>query len=181
MQQTVDLGELAQLKVGDRVEVERLGTKFSDDFYEQTIELLSTRRARQAIDRDLTKIVSTEPPVPSMPSGLKTRTEADTEIAGYVPDNEHLREVFLVAEAVGGYQQLHDLVYAYSPGLNLIEHVRESVARAPLRPLQVRDLTQYRDDIRTALRAAHRYVRDNGTGQFSNTDIKQLHALLVEV
>ncbi|MBT6278237.1 MAG: hypothetical protein HOI95_29390 [Chromatiales bacterium] len=85
----------------------------------------------------------------------------------------------MFAEAVGGYEQLHDLVYAYSPGPSLIEQVRDTVALRPLRALQVRDPSAYRQDILAALKASHVYLNE-GTDQFSSEDIYQLYTLLTQ-
>lgn len=154
----IDLDEAAQLRPGERVEVRRLGTTDEEPF-EQTVALLSLPQDAQEEAR---------------------RAALVGQPADYLPDDAQLRTVYLFAEAVGGYQQLHDLVYAYSPGLNLIEQVRATVAREPLRPLQLRDLTSYHDDIVNALRAAHVYLQTQGTGPFSEDDVRQLYILLTE-
>jgi hypothetical protein len=48
MDKTLDLGDIARLGGDDRVEIRRLGTVVADDsVFEQTIDLLETRKRRE--------------------------------------------------------------------------------------------------------------------------------------
>ena len=160
LQATMNLAEIANVRDGELIQVRTM--EEPDDLYQRTIRLLSLERDEDVQSRKL---------------HLKHLERGEDE---FVPDNEHLRTVFLFAEAVGGYEKLHDLVYAYSPGLNLIESVRDTVAATPMRPLQLRDLTNYREQILEGLKTAHDYLQDYGTDEFSRDDVRQLYELLTE-
>jgi len=158
---TLNLGEIANVRRGEKVQV-RPEKVYAEDAFQRTLTLLSLERSDVVRERS------------------KQLSSAEAARDEYVPDNAQLRTVFLFAEAVGGYEKLHDLVYAYSPGLNLIEVVRETVAQTPLRPLQLRDLTAYRMQILEAMASAQAYLQDHGTTDFSNDDVRQLYELLTE-
>lgn len=180
MDKTLDLGEIAQLRDGEQVEVRRLGT--DEDVFAATLELLQTRVARQRAAATVTTesaggpVPAVSRPIPATPAPTGAPDPADV----FIPQDEQLRSVFLFAEAVGGYQQLHDLVYKYSPGLSLIARVRDTVAEEPLRPLQARDLRDYKEQIVSGLEAAQAYLTEHGAGQFSDDDREQLFTVLSE-
>ena len=156
----VNVALVANLHQGEVVQVRTVNEP--DDLFQRTIALLTLDRdeAAQEYRRKLRSL----------------NRDADE----FIPDDEQLRTVFLFAEAVGGYEKLHDLVYAYSPGLNLIRAVRETVAATPLRPLQQRDLTNYREQILEGIQAAHGYLQHHGTDEFKREDVRQLYELLTE-
>jgi hypothetical protein len=157
MDKTLDLSDIANLRPGETVEVRRLGT--TEDDFEKTLELLTTRVARGS----RTSETSAGHTQPLDPQQQTPRVRKPDE---FVPQDEQLRSVFLFAEAVGGYQQFHDLVYKYSPGLSLIARVSSTVAKEPLRPLQTRDLTEYRDQIVVGLAAARTYLTEHGRSAY---------------
>ena len=90
---TVNLSEMAQVGRGERVVVQQIR--------DSTQELF---------DSTLTLVRNELGPEPTL---LRGRRSLTTE---FVPRNEDLRAIFLLAEAVGGYEAFNDLVNVHSPG-----------------------------------------------------------------
>ena len=85
---------------------------------------------------------------------------------------------YLLAEAVGGYEALHDLLNVYSPGIALIRKYAARVQGRALAEREVAALEQYQSQIRRALEKAHRYLANRSLARFSVEEIQELHDLL---
>ncbi|MEM7251238.1 MAG: hypothetical protein AAF493_07445 [Pseudomonadota bacterium] len=96
----------------------------------------------------------------------------------FVPDDEELRRRYLLAEAVGGYERLHDFLNVYSPGLNLAKRYSEKVEIGALAHDEARAIKEYQATIRASLDCAHEYLTHNSLDDFSPAEVHELHELL---
>jgi len=156
VEQTLDLKELAKVLRNERVEVQRVHDR-TDELFQKTLKLLRTSGEQRSI--------SFQPP--------KERTDR------YVPDNEDLRRLYLFAEAVGGYERLHDLVYQYSPGRTISDRYGRKIEEAALSEEELRTLEEYHEQINDALRNAHQYLIDNPMEHFTSAEMQELFDILV--
>ena len=90
---TVDLAEIAQIGRGTHVAVRDIGDP-TQELFDNTLALVEDELG----------------PDPTIRRG---RRSLETE---FVPRNDDLRAIFLLAEAVGGYEAFNDLVNEHSPG-----------------------------------------------------------------
>jgi len=97
----------------------------------------------------------------------------------FVPQNEDLRAIYLLAEAVGGYETFNDLVNEHSPGHVLARHYGEKARRAALGEAELARLQEYQDRIRSALGSANAYLRDVAVDEFSRDELHQLHEMIL--
>jgi hypothetical protein len=189
----LDLPALAQIRPGDKVRVQAIPEAI-DQLYEQTVHLLPVVDRRQQPRReDGATSPSVSPGAPPntpnevsqerrtgrrrRPSSLIPPADAALSLE-FVPDTEVLRERFLLAEAVGGYQTLHDLLNVHSRGLALIRRYEEKVHEGALSAVQVATLEHYQAQMRLALERANGYLARQTLEQFSRGEIHELHDLL---
>ena len=154
-ERTIDLAEIARVNRGDKVEVERLEDQ-TQGLFSRTINLIEVGKGRG--------------PAPERPHTVSKDQ--------YIPDNESLRKVFLFAEAVGGYEALHDLSNKYSPGSTLSLRYEQMVQTRPLTPDEVRVVEEYHRQLTDALKSANRYLLANKLADFSQEELFELYEIL---
>ncbi|MCH9673688.1 MAG: hypothetical protein K0U93_19770 [Gammaproteobacteria bacterium] len=96
----------------------------------------------------------------------------------FVPDDEELRSRYLLAEAVGGYETLHDFLNVYSPGLNLARRYADKVEFNALARAEVCEIEAYQATVRSSLDCAHEYLTQHTLEGFSAEEVHELHDLL---
>ena len=153
---TVDLAKIARIGPGARVAVGDIG--------DQTQELF---------DNTLALVENELGPDPTIRRG---RRSLETE---FVPRNDDLRAIFLLAEAVGGYEAFNDLVNEHSPGHLISQDFGEKARHASLAPRDLEKLTSYQEQIRNSLRNANAYLRDVAVDEFSREELHQLHEMIL--
>lgn len=153
---TLDLAVLAQVDRGDRVEVERIADR-TIELFAQTIRILAERDTAE------------EPPVP--PAGPPT---------GFVPEQIDLRERFLIAEALGSYATLHDLVNGDAPAYRLFIDCEARMIAADIAPREAALLEDYRIRIHEALVHANAHLLSNVGDGFTADELHELDAILRE-
>jgi hypothetical protein len=154
--ETVDLAALAQIGRGERVNVQRIDDA-TQDLFEQTFALVrdelgpepASRRGRRSLDVD------------------------------FIPRNDDLRAIFLLAEAVGGYEAFNDLVNEHSPGHLISRDFGEKARKGSLSHSDLNKLTAYQAQIRTSLHNANDYLRDVALDEFSRDELKQLQEMIL--
>lgn len=155
-QPTLDLAEMAQVRRGERVEVQHLDDA-TQELFDRTVKLVESelgpertiRSSRRSLERS------------------------------FVPDNEDLRAIYLLAEAVGGYDAFNDLVNVHSPGNVLSKHFGDKAREAALSESELTHLRDYQEQIRNALRNANEYLRDVAVDEFSRDELHQLHDMIL--
>lgn len=153
---TVDLAELAQIERGGRVDVQGIGDS-TQELFDDTLALVHDELG----------------PEPTIRRG---RRSLDSE---FVPENEDLRAIFLLAEAVGGYEVFNDLVNEHSPGNLLSRDFGEKARQASLSRHDLEKLTAYQEQIRSSLRNANAYLRDVAVDEFNRDELHQLHEMIL--
>lgn len=156
---TIDLTEIARIGRGERVDVQAL----VDDtavLFEQTLALVRDR----------------EPDAEPAPSARRVLDRQDAE---FLPDNEHLRSIYLLSEAVGGYATFNDLVNRNSPGNRLARNYLEKAQKGPLSDAEVRELQVYQAQILDALRSATHYLREVAVHRFTREELHELHEVIL--
>ncbi len=156
---TIDLVELARVGRGERVEVQAV-TDDTAVLFEQTLALVNEH-------------------TPAAESTLARQQFIERHEGGFVPENEHLRSIYLLAEAVGGYQTFNDLVNKDSPGNQLSRNYLEKAQRGPLSPEEVRALETYQRQILDALRSATHYLREVAVYRFTREELHELHEVIL--
>ena len=155
VQLTLDLAELARINRGDRVQVEHLADS-TQELFDQTLALVDAPRAG---------------PVPEPAErGVEAR---------FVPKNADLRTIYLLAEAVGGYETFNDLVNVHSPGNVISRSFGEKASTRPLAPDELRQLADFQQQIHDALRSANAYLRDVAVHEFSREEMHELHEVIL--
>ncbi len=154
---TLDLADMAQVGRGDRVSVEPI----SDD-------------TQELFDRTLALVQEELGPEPA-----EQRPERRSLASGFVPQNEDLRAIYLLAEAVGGYEAFNDLVNVHSPGNVLSQDFGDKARDGALPPGDLSKLKDYQEQIRNALRNANAYLRDVAVDEFSREELHQLHEMIL--
>ena len=160
-QRTLDLAELARVNRGDRVEVGQVFDS-TQDLFEQTLALVDQYTDLDGADD--------EPPRRPRSSGDSNR---------FVPENADLRAIFLLAEAVGGYEAFHDLVNVHSPGSTLSRNYSELAKKRALTEEEVRRLREYQEQIHNALTSANTYLRDVAVNEFDRRELHELHEVIL--
>jgi hypothetical protein len=153
---TLDLADLARVRRGERVRVQDLSDA-TQDLFNDTLAL---------VQEELGPDPSVHPP----------RRSLDQE---YVPKNKDLRAIFLLAEAVGGYETFNDLVNVHSPGNTLSRDFGVKAEQRALKPDELAKLRDYEVQIRNALRNANAYLRDVAVDEFSRDELHQLHDMIL--
>lgn len=97
----------------------------------------------------------------------------------YVPRNDDLRAIYLLAEAVGGYEAFNDLVNVNSPGNALSRDFDAKARKAALAPGDLSSLRDYQEQIRNSLRNANAYLRDVAVDEFTRDELHQLHEMIL--
>lgn len=182
---TLDLAALAKIRRGDQVRVQPIADVI-DDLYEKTVHMLPVEeRRRHSSNGDPTRGPAADDDATGRQAKRNRRRPSrvipslDSEFSDeFVPDTEVLRERYLLAEAVGGYESLHDLLNTYSPGLNLVRKYGVKVKDSALGEREVRALEEYQRQIRLALEKASHFLAANALDQFSREEIHELHDLL---
>ena len=156
-EKTLDLAALAEIDRGDRVEVGRVFDA-TDELFQKTIKLVSAQRAREE--------QADEPP-PRPRERL------------YVPEHQDLRSVFLFAEALGGYEALHDLINAHSPRWRASRRYKKKAQTSPLSEGEIQTLEQYRAEITSAMGRANEYLHSRMSADFTADEIRELYEILI--
>jgi len=153
---TLDLADVARVGRADRVRVGAIGDR-TEELFENTLALVQEELGPERTVR------------PPRPAAERT----------FVPDNPDLRAIYLLAEAVGGYETFNDLVNVHSPGNVLSRDFGEKAERAALGPEDLTRLRDYQEQIRGALANANRYLRDSAVDEFSRDELHQLHDMIL--
>ena len=187
-QHTLDLPALAQIRRGEEVRVQPIPDAI-DELYEQTMHLLPVEERREGPRRRTQDAAwgSTPPDGATderrtgrsrrTPSPVVPPSNADA-LTDFIPDTEVLRERYLLAQAVGGYESLHDLLNPYSPGLGLARKYARKVKNAALSEQEVAELELYQAQLRLGLEKAKDYLANESISTFSREEIHELHDLL---
>jgi len=160
-EQTLDLWELARVLKNEHVEVQKVQDR-TDELFQKTLKLL--RSGRGALHEETAPAPG---PWPWPQGGSR-----------YIPENEDLRKIYLFAEALGGYERLHDLINQYSPGRTLFRRYGDKVGKVVLREHEFRALEEYQRQINEALKNAHQYLLSNPMDHFSAQELHELFELL---
>ncbi|MDX1513561.1 MAG: hypothetical protein R3174_07445 [Gammaproteobacteria bacterium] len=154
---TLDLAEIARIRRGERVKVEDLPDA-TQDLFDKTLALVQPLVGADDGDEG----------APGLP---KERT--------FVPENKDLRTIYFLAEAVGGYEVLNDLVNVHSPGSAISERISEKAKVTSLGPEEVRVLERYQAQINDALKNANEYLKNSAVYELSREDLYQLHDVIL--
>lgn len=147
---------MARVDRGERVQVEHIPDE-TQELFDRTVALVEKELGPERTLRT-------------------TRRSLDRS---FVPDNEDLRAIFLLAEAVGGYEAFNDLVNVHSPGNVLSQHFGDKAREAALSEEELARLREYEEQIRDALRNANAYLRDVAVDEFSRDELHQLHDMIL--
>ncbi len=153
---SVDLARVANVDARGRVVVQQV-LDATEELFDSTLALV-----RDELDDE-----------PTIHSG---RRSLETE---FVPDNEDLRAIFLLAEAVGGYEAFNDLVNVHSQGHQISAQFGEKARQASLNRRDLERLTSYQEQIRISLRNANAYLRDVAVDEFSRDELHELHEIII--
>lgn len=153
---TMDLAEMARVPRGERVEVQRIADA-TQELFDRTVALVESELG----------------PQPSRRPARRGREQS------YVPENEDLRAIYLLAEAVGGYEAFNDLVNEHSPGNTLSMSIADLAQERALTEDELNQLKDYQEQIRSALRNANEYLRDVAVDEFSRDELHQLHDMIL--
>ena len=155
-EQTIDLAAIAQVQRGDRV---RVGSVFdpTEALFQKTLNLLPVDASQESVT-------------------AAERTEPKQE--RFVPDHADLRKLYLFAEALGGYETLHELTSAYSLGRRLSRRYRQRPGGKMLSEEEARKLEVYRAEIAGALENASAYLRANVIQDFTLEELHELNQFL---
>jgi hypothetical protein len=155
-ERTLDLAEVARVARGDRVRVQEISDA-TQDLFDRTLALVERELGDEA----------------GVPPG---RRALDPQ---HVPVNPHLRTIYLLAEAVGGYDTFNDLMNAHSPGNALSRDFGRKAQNRALEWEELRQLREYQVQIRSALRSANEYLRDVAVDEFSRAELSELHEVIL--
>ncbi len=153
---TFDLAEVAKVRRGERVAVEQIRDS-TQELFDETLALV-----REELGPDV------------RPHGQQQGAQPR-----YVPEHRDLRSIFLLADALGSYDVLNDLVNTYSPGRVLSEEFSDKARRAALKDSELKQLLTYQQEIHSALKSANSYLRDVVIEDFDREELHQLHELIL--
>lgn len=155
-ERTLDLHALARVTKGERVEVEaRRGSPSTDELFQRTLRLI--------------------PPAAEVLPPPERRAASGTR---YIPENADLRKIYLFAEALGGYERVHEILDVHGPGRRLSrQYVGKGVQR-PLTEAEARTLLRYQHQLHHALQNAHNYLAHGGLEHFHDEELHELSELL---
>ncbi len=156
-ERTLDLANVAHVARGERVNVRPIADA-TQELFDRTLALVKDELGAQPPQR------------PARRSLAK---------AGFVPQNEDLRAIYLLAEAVGGYEAFNDLVNVHSPGNVLSRDFGRKARESALSEADLSKLKDYQEQIRNALRNANDYLRDVAVDEFSREELHQLHEMIL--
>ncbi len=157
IQKTLDLTALVNVAQGEYVRVQERADD-TDELFQNTLKLVKKPAGLDISD-----------------PGPELRSKQDR----YLPESPDLRRLFLVAEAIGGYDSLNDLINAYSPGLHLSEIYSAKAKNERLTEQEARTLEEYQEHLVNSLKTAHQYLIDNRLEEFSVEEIYELHDVLI--
>ncbi len=154
--QTFDLAELAQVRRGERVDV-RHNSDVTLDMFDETLALV---RDELGVE-------------------VQHRPRERSNESKFVPQNKDLRSIFLLADALGSYDVLNDLVNTFSPGNALSEAIHDKAQHAALDKKELSKLLEYQDQLQSALKSANAYLRDVAIEEFDRAELHQLHEIIL--
>jgi len=155
-QRTFDLADVARIRRGDRVDVQRISDA-TQDLFDETLALV-----REELGAD-----------------VQTRTREAVARPQFVPEHRDLRSIFLLADALGSYDVLNDLVNTYSPGHVMSEEIGAKAEKAALNDRELHKLLDYQQQIQSALKSANAYLRDIAIDEFDREELHQLHEIIL--
>lgn len=158
-QATIDLAELARIGRGDRIEIEKV-LDSTQELFDETLALVKDEVAEYSL------------PEPGAGTGEAGQTR-------YMPENEDLRTIYLLAEAVGGYEAFHDLVNVHSVGSQLSRSIGETARQRALSPAELRELREFQQNIHVALKNANAYLRDVAIAEFGRKELIELQEVML--
>lgn len=158
-ERTIDLAEIARVGRGERVAVQPIADGTAQ-LFEQTLAL---------VQREAPELVARAAP-----------RRPGARIGGeFIPENPHLRSIYLLAEAVGGYDTFNDLVNKDSPGNALARNYLEKAQLGPLADREVRALEDYQIRILDALRSATNYLREGAVRDLTREEMHELQEVIL--
>jgi len=157
VEKTLDLAELARIERGDRVEVEDI-LDATQELFDQTLILV---RPAEAADEG------------------KAVARAPREERRFVPENKDLRNIYFLAEAVGGYEIFNDLVNIHSPGRIISQSLGDKATAASLSEDEVHKLKSYQVRIDEALKNANEYLKNTAIYELESEDLRELHEVIL--
>jgi hypothetical protein len=157
VEQTLDLAELARIERGDRVKVEEIPDA-TQELFDKTLVLV---RPAEGADEG------------------EAEARAPREERQFVPENKDLRNIYFLAEAVGGYEIFNDLVNVHSPGSIISQSLGDKAKAASLSEEEVRKLGSYQVKIDEALKNANEYLRNTAIYELEQEDLHELHDVML--
>ena len=155
-ERTLDLAGVARVARGDRVQVQRISDA-TQELFDKTLALVADELGAEPVARERRRILDPQ----------------------FVPANKHLRTIYLLAEAVGGYDTFNDLMNVHSPGNALAKGFGKKAQNAALGADELVELREYQLQIRSALRNANDYLRDVAVDEFTRQELTELHEVIL--
>ncbi len=153
---TFDLAELARIRRGDRIDVQQISDA-TQDLFDETLALVRDELGDETQHRHREQVLRPE----------------------FVPENRDLRSIFLLADALGSYDVLNDLVNNYSQGNVLSEEFGDKARKAALSDRDLNKLLDYQQQLQSALKSANAYLRDVAIDEFDRDELHQLHEIIL--
>ena len=153
---TFDLAEIAQIRRGDRVDIRHI-PDVTQDLFDETLALVREELGDEVQHHPRERV-----------SGSK-----------FVPENRDLRSIFLLADALGSYDVLNDLVNKYSPGNVLSEAIGNKAQHTALNKKELTKLLDYQQQLQSALKSANAYLRDVAIEEFDRKELHELHEIIL--
>ena len=154
---TLDLAEFAHIGADETVMVEQISDR-TQDLFDRTLDLFELEQGPEENSPD------------SQPADFQNR---------YIPLHSDLRSIYLFAEALGGYEQVNELVNENSPANLLSARIENLMDQDFLRAEDVEILEQQHDNLTIALENANRYLQEHAVENFTRQELMELHHLLV--
>ncbi len=155
---TLDLTEFANINAGEQVMVEPIADR-TQDLFDKTLDLFQLEKEQEQGEAEANAL-----------PGFDQR---------YIPLHTDLRSIYLFAEALGGYDQVNDLVNKNSPANLLSARFEKLLEQEALKPEDVNILETHHTNLSVALESANRYLKDHAVEEFTQQELLELHHLLI--
>lgn len=153
--QTLDLRQLAMLLPGEKVEVEAVADRTLDAF-DETLTIISDRGADAGL---------------SFSENILRKIEI-------APKDSELRQVFVFAEILGGYDAFNELVRENSPAGQVSERFQEVVNERELTPRELMQLESYHQGLSQSVNNAKTYYRESKLKGLTLEEMNELYAMV---
>ncbi len=155
---TLDLAEFAHIGADETVMVEQIADR-TQDLFDRTLDLF-----------ELDSSPADTPGGEAQVAALANR---------FIPLHDDLRSIYLFAEALGGYEQVNELVNENSPANLLSARIEKLLEQDFLRHEDVKILEQQHENLAVALENANKYLKQHAVEDFTRQELGELHHLLV--